>query len=120
MHEFGIASDLLEAALVEADRIGGGFPSVIGVRLGGDIGIDLDALQTSFEALVAHRELGDLSLEIEPVPAQCRCECGEVFDVLDLLAVCPICGSCQSERIPGPGLSVSFLEFDEKETPAGR
>ena len=111
MHEFGIADDLLEAARVEAARVGGGTLSVIGVHLGGDSGIDPDALQTSFEALVEHRALGGLSLEIEAVPARRKCRCGDVFEVFGLLAVCPACGSFDTERLPGPGLDIAYLEF---------
>ncbi len=118
MHEFGLADQLLDAAKVEAARAGGGTLSVIGVRLGGDSGIDPDALLTSFEALVEHHHLGGLSLEIEAVPARRTCRCGEVFEVHGVMAVCPVCGSFDSERIPGPSLDIAFLEFDE-EDPAG-
>ena len=73
MHEFGIADDVLAAAEVEAGRVGGGTLSVIGVRLGTGSGVDPDALQSSFDALVAHRDLSPLSLEIEIVSQRRRC-----------------------------------------------
>lgn len=114
MHEFGIASDVLAAAHVEADRVGGGTLSVIGVRLGGDSGVDPDALRTSFQALVEHHGLGDLSLEIEPVGVRHRCLCGNEFDVDGIMAICPECGSFRTERLPGPGLDITFLEFREQ------
>ena len=114
MHEFGIASDVLEAANIEADRIGGGTLSVIGVRLGGDSGVDRDALETSFEALVQHHGLGDLTLEIEAVGVRYTCERGHDFEVDGRMTICPDCGSFQTQRIPGPGLDITFLEFLEE------
>ncbi|MFH2071785.1 MAG: hydrogenase maturation nickel metallochaperone HypA [Actinomycetota bacterium] len=107
--------NLLEAAKVEAARVGGGTLSVIGVRLGGDSGIDPDALRISFAALVDHRDLGDLSLVIEAVPSRRTCRCGEVFEVDRVMAVCPACESLESQRLPGPSLEIAFLEFDDRD-----
>lgn len=113
MHEFGIADDVLVAAEVEAERVGGGTLSVIGIRLGTGSGIDPDALLTSFDALVAHRDLGPLSLEIETVPQKRRCRCGEGFEVSGLIAVCPACGDFDSKVLGGGALDIAFLEFSD-------
>ncbi|MCJ7726341.1 MAG: hydrogenase maturation nickel metallochaperone HypA, partial [Acidimicrobiia bacterium] len=72
-----------------------------------------------FEALVDHHDLGGLSLEIEAVPARRTCRCGEVFEVHGVMAVCPVCGSFESERLPGPGLDIAFLEFDDRDASDG-
>ena len=113
MHEFGIADDVLAAAEVEAGRVGGGTLSVIGVRLGTGSGVDPDALQSSFDALVAHRDLSPLSLEIEIVSQRRRCICGEVFEVQGLIAACPACGAFDSDPLEGRGLDIAFLEFSD-------
>jgi len=113
MHEFGIADDVLAAAEVEAGRVGGGILSIVGVRLGTGSGIDPDALQLSFDALVAHRNLGPLSLDIEIVSQRRRCVCGEGFEVRGLIAVCPACGAFDSGPLEGRGLDISFLEFSD-------
>jgi len=117
MHEFGIADDVLVAAEVEAGRVGGGTLLVIGVRLGTGSGIDPDALQTSFDALVAHRDLGPLSLEIETVMQRRRCICGDVFEVNGMIAVCPVCGAFDSKVLGGAGLDIAFLEFSDQPSP---
>ena len=117
MHEFGIADDVLVAAEVEAGRVGGGTLSVIGIRLGTGSGIDPDALLMSFDALVAHRHLGPLSLEIETVSQRRRCICGEVFEVSGLIAVCPVCGAFDSTVLGGAALDIAFLEFSDKPSP---
>ncbi len=116
MHEFGIADDVLAAATVEAGRVGGGTLLVVGVRLGTGSGIDPDALQSSFDALVAHRDLGPLSLEIETVSQRRRCICGEEFEVNGLITVCPVCGAFDSKLLGGGTLDIAFLEFSDEES----
>jgi hydrogenase nickel incorporation protein HypA/HybF len=112
MHEFGIAEDLLEAARSEADRLGEGPLRGIGVRLGSGAGIEAEALRTSFELLIADLGIGPVTLEIEDVPQQHRCECGVVFEDEDPIAACPECGG-PAVPVPGPGLQLDYLKLGD-------
>lgn len=115
MHELSIAQSILETVQREmADRH---WPAVteIGVQVGALSGVLPDALQFSFDAIVAETPLAGCRLKIEPVPAQGQClRCEQVFDVEQLFFACPACASGEVQVRRGYELDIAYLEVEEE------
>ncbi len=65
MHEFGIASSILEAVRKEAMMHRPARPVKVGLRIGPFAALQRDSLTFSFDALVKDSDLDPLRLEIE-------------------------------------------------------
>jgi hydrogenase nickel incorporation protein HypA/HybF len=114
MHELSIASAILEAATAEARRHPGRTPLKLGVRIGALSGVDREALEFCFEALVKDTELAALTLDIEACPRRHRCpRCDRTFDVADFDVACPECGDLGTEMVSGDELELSYLEVSD-------
>jgi hydrogenase nickel incorporation protein HypA/HybF len=117
MHELGIATNILETVASQAERFGGGRPAKVGLRIGDLSGVDKDALDFCFQALVSDSELAPLELEIERIPHRRRCEpCGREFDVdvnrFD--ASCPACGNLHTDSVTGYELEIAYVEVEDR------
>ena len=66
MHEFGIATGILDAVQKEAAMHRPARAVKVGVRIGAMAGIDPESLSFCFEALVKGTDLEPLELAIEP------------------------------------------------------
>ncbi len=114
MHELSIAQNIVE--IVEqyvpvAARAG---VRSVRMRVGRLSGIVPDSLEFSFSAIVAGTPLGSARLDIEHVPAVCRCEdCGIEFEIADIVFVCPGCGGMRTRLISGSDLQVVDIEMEE-------
>lgn len=73
MHEVGIAASVLDAVRTEVGQRPGYRAAVVGLRIGEMAGVDPEALQFAFDALVAGSDLEPLSLSVEwaPQPPDC-------------------------------------------------
>jgi hydrogenase nickel incorporation protein HypA/HybF len=65
MHEVSIAVSILDAVKKEAELHPPGRPVKVGVRIGEMAGVDRDALEFSFEAVVKDSGLEPLALDIQ-------------------------------------------------------
>ena len=114
MHELSIASAILDAVRVEAEKRPGARVTKVGVRIGELAGVDPESLSFGFEALVKGTELEPLALEIESRPWRHRCRrCATTFAVTDGSLACPSCGAKETVFISGDELELAFLEMTE-------
>jgi hydrogenase nickel incorporation protein HypA/HybF len=114
MHELSIANSVLETARLEIQKRPGARLLKVGLRVGELAGVDPEALNFSFQALVKGTELETATLEIEPRPRRHRCcECGREFGVRDYHTACPDCGAARTECISGTELELAYLELEE-------
>ena len=92
MHEFGIAAEIVAAAVSEGQKHGAARITTVTVRVGVLRGIVPDSLRIYFEHIVkgTPAEGADLEIEEEPVLVACR-ECGET-PAAGLTVSCPACG----------------------------
>jgi hydrogenase nickel incorporation protein HypA/HybF len=114
MHELSIAQNIVE--IVQQYVPGTSIVDVrsVRVRVGKLSGIVPDSLEFSFSAIVAGTPLGEARLDIEQVPAICRCEgCSAEFEVADFAYVCPGCGGINTRLISGSDLQVVDIELEE-------
>jgi hydrogenase nickel incorporation protein HypA/HybF len=68
LHEFSIATEILNAVRTEAQRRPDARVQKVGLQLGDLSGVEVESLRFCFEALVQGTELDPLALEIERSP----------------------------------------------------
>jgi hydrogenase nickel incorporation protein HypA/HybF len=114
MHELGIAASILDCVQNEAERHAGVHISKVGIKVGELAGVDRDALQFGFDALVKDTEFEPLQLEIESVPRVQRClQCEYEFRMTEFDPRCPLCGDFGTRCVNGEELDIAYMEVDE-------
>lgn len=114
MHEAGLMASALELARAEALRAGGGSIRRLVLRVGAYSGVEPEALRFAFEAMSgADASTAGASLELEEVPARCRCsDCGSEFAPAGAAFACPACGAAGGEWLAGRELELARLEVE--------
>ncbi len=116
MHEIGIAEAILDAVRAETRQHPGLIARKVAIRVGELAGVDPDALQFSFEALVQGTPLDLVQLEIEICPRLHLCpDCQIEFRVIDFDSRCPRCGQQLTKCVSGDQLEISHLEMESYE-----
>lgn len=112
MHELGIATAALEQALEQATLAGARHVARIGLRVGVLSGVDPDALQFAFEAILPGTAADGAAIDIEAVAAVARCaECRADFPAPpDCFCTCPFCGRVSTTFTQGRELELTRLE----------
>jgi hydrogenase nickel incorporation protein HypA/HybF len=114
MHELSIASAILDAVRVEAEKRPGARVTKVGVQVGALSGVEPDALSFGFECLVKGTDLDPLALAIECVPRRQRCPaCDFSFEAADGDLACPRCGRADTQLAGGDELNLAYLEMEE-------
>lgn len=114
MHEFAIASSVLDAVRTEAGLRPGMRVAKIGVRIGDLAGLDPDALSFCFEALVKETDLESVVLEIEHKPRRHRCpRCANEFVVVNYDTACPACAEELTVFLSGDELELAYIEMED-------
>ena len=92
MHEASLAENILKiaqdvAAENHAEKI-----SEIGLKLGDMAGVEVDALNFSFDVMKKNTIAENATLKINRVPIQAQCnKCGKIFTVEHYNFFCPEC-----------------------------
>ena len=98
MHSLAMAQDILEAALIEAEKHNARLIKAISVKIGDGHFAESDSLQFCLEATAKGTiaEGARIELELTGITAKCR-ECALVFPVEDHSPICPHCGDGNPE-----------------------
>jgi hydrogenase nickel incorporation protein HypA/HybF len=121
MHEMGIAGSILDAVRAETRRFPEGHIYKICVRIGELAGVNPDAINVCFEALVRSTDLEPLELKVEYCPRRHECRnCGCSFAASLEDSTCPNCGGADSYFISGDELELVYLEVEDGARAAGR
>lgn len=114
MHEAGIAAQVLEVALAEAQRNESAAIKRIGVRVGALTGVVAEALEFAFEALRADTPAGGALLVVERIPLTGYCDdCATTIEVTgEVSLLCPRCETPLSV-LTGRELDVAWIELEE-------
>ncbi|MDT4894379.1 MAG: hydrogenase nickel incorporation protein HypA/HybF [Pseudonocardiales bacterium] len=107
MHELAIAESVVDQITTRT-----GTSRVQGVRLeiGRLSGVSADSLRFCFELATAGTGLDGARLQIEEPDGRGECAtCGTVFDVPDLVRLCP-CGSADVRILAGEELRILSVE----------
>jgi hydrogenase nickel incorporation protein HypA/HybF len=116
MHEYSLAQSLL----IESDRVrrehGGGRLTALHVEVGELAGVEPELLVSAVEMLLAGGPDEGVTLELERVAVQARCQdCGGEFRVQDLCFHCPDCGGGGVKVIRGDSLLLRDVTFEKAE-----
>ncbi len=114
MHELSIAQNIVEIVQQYVPDASLADVRSVRVRVGGLSGIVPESLEFSFTAIVAGTPLGSARLDIERVPAVCRCEdCHIEFEVADFVFMCAGCGGVNTRLMSGSDLQVVDIALEE-------
>jgi hydrogenase nickel incorporation protein HypA/HybF len=114
MHEVGIAAAIIEAGQTEVSRRPGSKLLRIGVRIGVLSGVDNDALEFAFKALVAGTDLDSLEFVIETCQRRNLCQnCDLEFESSVWDGLCPRCSSEDVLLVGGDELDLTYMELED-------
>jgi hydrogenase nickel incorporation protein HypA/HybF len=113
MHELGIATAALEQVLTRARQAGAHRVTRIGLRIGALSGVNPDALQFAFTAILPGTAADGAAIAIDRVPVVAHCAaCQADFSPdEDDLCLCPRCGRPSTAFKQGRELELSRLEI---------
>lgn len=114
MHEAGIAAQIIEVAVTEAESNGASAIERIGVRIGTLTGVVAEALEFAFEALRVGTPAFRASLVIERIPVTGFCAtCAATINVPgEISLLCPRC-EAPLAVLTGRELDVVWVELEE-------
>jgi hydrogenase nickel incorporation protein HypA/HybF len=117
MHELSIAQNIVEivgqyVAPGEQERV-----RTITVRVGAMAGVVPDSLEFCFAAVIHHTPLANARMVLEQVPFIIHCHsCNFTGETEPGIAICPECGSPDTEIRSGTELQVVSIDVDEEST----
>jgi hydrogenase nickel incorporation protein HypA/HybF len=112
MHEIGLIQSAIGAALKSAAQHGARRIERITMRVGAESGIDPAVIDMVFPISTRGTIAEGAQLEIELVPARCRCpRCGTEFVPADELRACPCCGELRASPVAGYEFSLLAVEI---------
>ncbi len=114
MHEFSIASNILETALEARD---GGKVQIrhMDIKVGQLSSVVIQSLEMCMEAVLEDKGMQDVEVEITEVPARAICECGAEYEPQDVFCECPECGSFERDIIDGRQVILDSIEVEDGE-----
>jgi len=112
MHELGVASEILDVALSEADRHAAKKVTSIRLRVGVLRAIEPGNLSFLFEHLARGTSAEGAHLEIVEEPVRVECEACGVSEVTSFTWECPRCKGSGVSVTGGDSLSILSLDVD--------
>lgn len=112
MHEMSLAESILKIAQDAAAENQAQKISAVGLKLGDMAGVEIDALNFSFDILKKNTIAENAALKINRVPIQTKCnKCGKIFTVESYNFFCPECDGVLILQ-SGRELLVEFVECE--------
>jgi|WetSurMetagenome_2_1015567.scaffolds.fasta_scaffold192332_2 hydrogenase nickel incorporation protein HypA/HybF len=119
MHELSIAQSIVEIVGQYVPPAQQEQVRKITVRIGAMAGVVPDSLEFCFSAVIHRTPLAGAVMEIEHVPFTVSCQsCYTTSETEPGLALCPLCGSVDTEVKSGTELQVVSIDVDEATTGA--
>ena len=112
MHELGIASEILDVALSEADRHAAKKVTAIRLRVGVLRAIEPENLSFLFGHLARGTPAEGALLEIVEEPVRIECEACGVSEASSFTWECPLCKGSTVSITGGDSLSILSLDVD--------
>lgn len=119
MHEFSLATGMIEAACEEARAVGASRIRSITCRVGILRQIDPELMCTAFEMVAAGTPCEAAELKIVTMPVRLACPgCGHHFDAYGYEWGCPTCGADATCLEGGDELELISLDVEEHDETA--
>jgi hydrogenase nickel incorporation protein HypA/HybF len=114
MHELSIAQSIIEIVGQYVPPAEQEHVRRVNVRIGAMAGVVPDSLEFCFAAVIHHTPLQEAVLGMETVPFCVRCHaCGQTTESEPGIALCPACGSADTDIVSGTELQVVSIDVDE-------
>jgi hydrogenase nickel incorporation protein HypA/HybF len=113
LHELGIAADLLDIALSEAKKHGGGRITAVNLKVGVLRGIVPEHLRFLFGHVAKGTMAEDARLEIEEEPVRVECEACGPSEAGEFTLECPACGKPCGNVRGGDSLRITSIDIDD-------
>ena len=111
MHEFSIASGIMDVVTKTAEENGISRVAKVKIRVGELRSVFPESLLFAFKICSEGTVADGGVLEIVEVPTRCACgTCGHEFRVEDLQFLCPSCGSNDLSIVAGEELLIESIE----------
>ena len=112
MHELSLAQNVVEILCEEATTHG--LTRITSYRLAvGELrAVVPEMLRTCLKIVGRGTAVDGAAMDLQVVPGRIHCSCGEMFDVSELLFLCPGCGRPGGEIISGQELMMVEIEGD--------
>jgi hydrogenase nickel incorporation protein HypA/HybF len=112
MHEVSIMAEALRMAVDTAKSAGASRVLKLRLRVGRLSGVVPEAMRFAFDVVCRDTMAAGASLEIELVPATCRCAtCQTEFECADFFNECPRCHNVSGELRRGRELEIADVEI---------
>ncbi len=126
MHEMSIAQSILDAVLEQGEAHRLQRVKTIKLQIGAMAAVVPSSLTFCFDLLTKNTIASDAVLEIETAPVVARCpDCNLLFEVEDLIFLCPQCEKPAFEVVSGRDLLLMSIEGEtgdedggDKDTPS--
>jgi len=112
MHEFALAQDIVETISVKVtddlEKV-----SNINIVIGEFSGVVAESLDFGIKAILAEKNNPDVNVNIEKVPTIARCQCGNEYQLNDILETCQECHSFNRKLLSGMDVIINSVEILE-------
>jgi hydrogenase nickel incorporation protein HypA/HybF len=112
MHEFALAQDIVEtigrSVTEDLSKVKG-----IHIEVGEFSGVVIESLEFGLNVVLQDKNLTDVKVDINTVPAAAVCECGNEYPIKDILDACPRCRSYNRKIISGTDVIIKTVEIEE-------
>jgi len=110
MHELSIAINIVDIVTEEAIKANFSSISEIEIEIGSMSGVVIEALDFALEEAIKETSWKNAKLKFTEIKAEANCsKCNNHFDVDDFFAVCPKCGSFETDIIKGKELKIKKI-----------
>lgn len=117
MHEFALAEDIINTI---AAQVTPRLQDIIQINIdvGKFSGIVVDSLEFGLQIILKEKAGITAKINIRQNPTMAQCECGEKYELTNMLDHCPNCQSYNRKIISGTDVMIHSVEIkEEKGTP---
>ncbi len=113
MHEFSLASDIIDIASQSAKANGCNQVTKVILRIGQLAGVEEPALDTALEALTPGTILSEAVFEKVHIDGKARClDCNTEFGITDFFSLCPNCQSFSKDILAGKEFDIVSIDAE--------
>ena len=112
MHELALAQDIVA---VICEKVTGDPSKItrINIDLGTFSGAVAESLEWGLKITMEEKNAPGAAININRIAAVARCECGEEYQLDDILETCSKCGSINRELVSGMDIVINSVEIAE-------
>lgn len=112
MHEYALAQDIVKTITQQVtedlEKI-----TDINIEIGAFSGVVAESLEFGIQVIFADKKLPEVKVNIVKVPTIAQCTCGKEYEMDEIYAGCPGCGSFVRKIKSGMDIVINSVELSE-------